>query len=86
MSTTTTQTTLEDCIGNLDAFNDPNDLWNQREYLQQMATGFHMLSDYTEAKAHAMSYRLKGEIGMACKFEARCEKIYEKLPAWARTW
>ena len=39
---------------------------------------------YCEAKYRAMESRLIGKIDNALRYEAECDKIYKRLPEWAR--
>lgn len=42
------------------------------------------LSHYAINKATAQGLRLKGEITRAMVYEAICDRIYSRLPEWAR--
>lgn len=60
-----------------DASVDPADLDN-------IATVLRLLADYAEIKANAMRYRLEGDILTAVRLERSCQRLYGKLPEWAR--
>lgn len=40
--------------------------------------------NYAEFKLKAMTARENGQIQEALKLEARCDRIYDSLPAWAQ--
>jgi hypothetical protein len=42
------------------------------------------LADYASTKAAAMEERSSGNIPRALELEGKCERIYARLPEWAR--
>lgn len=85
---------------NLDAFTDPNELWDFAEravrsprivaceIFGSMSAGRTRatkdLGHYAHNKATAMRCQLAGDILAASKYEAICERIYSGLPEFAR--
>jgi len=88
---------MENNVPNLDAMT-PDDLmafWmahqqghNSREIFPNggVATRFStaLLANYASNKAVAMSCRAKGDIQTALAYESICERIYNRLPSFAR--
>ena len=44
------------------------------------------LANYASNKSAAMGCRLRGDIAQALMYEAICDRIYNELPDWARSW
>jgi hypothetical protein len=44
------------------------------------------LGAYASNTATAMDCRRRGDIGTAVMYETICDRIYDRLPAFARTW
>ncbi len=44
------------------------------------------LANYASNKATAMSCRLRGDINTAVMYEDICDRIYARLPDWAKGW
>lgn len=42
------------------------------------------LRNYAHNKATAMDCRMRGDIQTAAAYEAICDRIYDRLPVWAR--
>lgn len=49
-----------------------------------LALGLRELECYARNKAEAMRARLAGKIDEATSLEAKCDRIFERLPDWAR--
>ena len=43
-----------------------------------------MLIDYALNKLTAMEWRLKGKVALAIRYEATCDRLYQRLPECAR--
>lgn len=54
------------------------------EEVSGLATGLQVLECYVRNKSHAMKARANGDIERATELEAKCERIFERLPDWAR--
>ena len=67
-------------------FDCPNldDLTIDPQELRQVGNVLYLLSHYARAKANAMEYRLRGRMTDALEHESQCEKLYQKLPQWAK--
>lgn len=52
--------------------------------LRDVANTLYVLSTYANRKADAMECRAKGHIAQAIDHERVCERLYSKLPQWAR--
>ncbi len=71
-------------LSETDRFKVPNlDCLEEKE-LDELADIFQHLHDYARIKSSAISYRLAGDIQVAMDLEGGCERIYRKLPEWAR--
>lgn len=44
------------------------------------------LANYAANKAEAIELRREGDIRLALMYEAFCDRIYNELPDWARSW
>lgn len=62
---------------NLDGIDNPKEL-------EAIAQVLHTLAFYARKKATAIRTRLSGEINIALKSEKNCDRLYNKLPQWAR--
>lgn len=71
-------------MDNPDCFINPSQAFELREDLKELARTFNELASYCEGKGNAMQCRLKGDIGMAMKFENAIETVYRRLPKWAK--
>ena len=52
--------------------------------LSLFADAAQLLVRYADRKACAILYRAQGNIRLAQTFEANCDRIYARLPEWAR--
>lgn len=61
---------------------------NARELFPSRRAGYRRatadLANYAANKSTAMSCRLRGDISTAEVYEHICERIYRRLPEWAR--
>ena len=55
-----------------------------QEDMLEAARVLEMYSEYVRAKAFAIDYRCRGAIPHALQIEEECQKLYERLPEWAR--
>jgi hypothetical protein len=63
-------------IPNIDAMNV--------DELIEFRSNVMLLDEYAMHKRYAIEYRLAGDIVFAQNHERVCERIYNRLPAWAR--
>lgn len=52
--------------------------------LAQFAATLDLLTRYVRLKATAQTFRARGEITTALKFEQQCDGVYKSLPTWAK--
>jgi hypothetical protein len=63
-------------------------MWNldvmPEDALLEMAEVFAQLAKYARTRHQAMRFRAAGLAGKARTLEGECERIYARLPRWAR--
>lgn len=62
---------------NLDAIQEESEF-------DEVLEALHNLQSYTKTKRDAVRYRLAGYVDKALMAENHCDKIYHRLPKWAR--
>lgn len=72
-------------VENLDGVIDPQELRTFADKLRSVSgNAAKATAEYARRKAEAMEDRLLGRIQSALEIEAQCERIYGRLPEWAK--